>query len=194
MASNKYTQQPPISGASIRSVIAERCYVAAVNTAYADPGAKLDGADPAGWTDLGIVANSKVQMTYNKDIKYIETGIDKVTRGAYTMGKTAEAQFTLEQFDLDTLELITGLTADAVGGIGGKLHIGQDDIIEKALLFVGTNKVDGKEYHTYCKKASLVYSFQDQDDARVLQVTARLYAFTPSGETVDAFFTMYVLD
>lgn len=194
MASNAYTQQPPISGASVKTVLAERCFIAAADTAYSDPGAKLDGATPSGWTDLGIVAGSKVTLTYTKEIRYIETGIDKIARGAYTMGKSAECQFTLEQYDLDTLALITGLTVDAVGAIGGKLHIGQDDIIERALLFVGTNKVDGKEHHCYCKKGVINYAMQDQDDARVLNVTSRLYAFTASGETVDCFFVLYVLD
>ena len=193
MPSNKYTTQPPKSGASTKTVLAERAYVHTVNTAYADPGAKLDGADPAGWTDLGIVAGSKVQLNYTKEVKYVETGIEKVRRGSYVMGKSAQAVFTLEQYDVDIIEILTAQTATAVGGIGGKLYIGQDDIVEKALLFVGTNKVDGKEHHIYCKKAGITWQTQEQDDARVIQVTADLYAFDP-GNGLDAFFVWYVLD
>jgi hypothetical protein len=196
MASNKYTQQTPLAGSTVRAVIAERCYIAPNNTAYADPGAKLDGADPAApWADLGIVAGSKVALTYNKTTSYIETGIEKIRRGAYIMGKTAQAVFTLEQFDMGVLEQITGLTATALGGaIGKKIHIGQEDLVEKSLLFVGTNKVDDKEYQTYCKSGAVTFNIEDSNDSRVLKVTADLFAFTPSGETKDAFFTMFILD
>lgn len=193
MPTNKYTTQPPKSGSSTKVVLAERAYINAANTAYADPGAKLEGADPSGWTDLGIVAGSKVQLTYTKEVRYVETGIEKVRRGSYTMGKTCQAVFTLEQFDIDVVELLTGQTASAVGSIGNKLHVGQDDVVDRALLFVGTNKVDGKEHHVYCKKAGLTWQLQEQDDARVLQVTADLYAFDP-GDGIDAFFTWFVLD
>ncbi len=193
--SNKYTKQPPITGASVKAVLAERVYIAAADTAYSDPVAKLAGADPGGaWSDLGIVANSRVQLTYTKDIRYVETGIEKVRRGAYSLGKTAEAQFTLEQYDLDTVSLVTGLSIDPVGGIGGKLHIGQDDIVEAALLFVGVNKIDGKEHHIYCKKGTMSFNLQQEDDFRVLQVSSSLYPFVPNGETDEAYYTWYVLD
>ena len=81
-----------------------------------------------------------------------------------------------------------------VGAIGEKLHIGQDDIVDVALLFVGTNKVDGKEHHVYCKKGTVAFNVQQEDDFRVLQVTASLYPFVPAGETDEAYFTWYVLD
>lgn len=195
MASNKYTQQTPKSGSSIKVVLAQRVYVAPADTAYSDPGAKLDGADPAApWVDLGIVEGSKVNMTYTKETNYIETGIEKIRRGAYITGKTCQLQFDLSQFDMDVLEEISGLTPDAVGAIGSKIHLGQEDFVEKALLIVGTNKIDGREHQYYCKKGSLVWSIEEADDARILRVTADLYAFTPSGETIDAFVTMYVLD
>lgn len=106
--SNKYTKQPPLSGASTKVVLAERVYFAAADTVYADPAARLDGADPVGWNDLGIVENSRVNLTYTKDIRYVETGIEKVRRGAYSLGKTAETQFTLEQYDIEQMELLTG--------------------------------------------------------------------------------------
>lgn len=193
MPSNKNTTQTPLSGASTKVVLAERVYTKAADSSYSDPSAKLNGTDPTGWTDLGVVMNSKVTLTYTKDIRYVETGIEKVARGAYSMAKTAEFQFVLEQYDLDILTLINGLSVTTVGAIGGKMYLGQDDVVERALLFVGTNKVDGKEHQIYCKKASLTYSIQEQDDARALQVNGRLYAFDP-GNGTDAFFVLYVLD
>lgn len=165
------------------------------NTAYVDPTAKLNGADPASpWVDLGIIKDSKVTLTYTKDVKPVETGIEKVRRGSYTLGKKCMASFILEQYDLDTLSLVSGLSTTAVGVIGGKLQIGQDDIVEKALLFLGTNKVDGKEFQHYTKKASLSWSIQEDTDARDLKVDADFYSFLASGETVECFVTMYVLD
>jgi hypothetical protein len=194
-SSNKFTKQPPISGASTAAVMAERVYIAPADTVYADPSARLDGADPGGvWIDLGVVKDSRVNLAYTKEIKYVETGIEKVRRGAYTLGKTAEASFMLEQYDIDTVSLLTGLTITTVGAIGGKLHLGQDDIVNKALLFVGVNKFDGKEHHIYCKKGTLTFNVQQEDDRRLLNASVALYSFVPAGETLEAFYSWYVLD
>jgi hypothetical protein len=193
MPSNKWTQQTPKANNSIRLVLAQRVFIAPTPQVYADP-TKLNGADPAApWVDLGIVAGSKVNMTYNKEVKYIETGIEKVRRGAYITGKTATATFDLEQFDMGVLESISGLTKTTITG-GAKIHIGQEDLVEKALLFVGTNKIDGKEHHYFTNKGSIVWTIEEQEDSRILRVTADLYSFLPSGETLDAYFSMYVLD
>lgn len=193
--SNKYTKQPPLAGSSTKVVLAERAFIAPADTVYTDPVARLDGVDPgAPWEDLGIVGGSKIQMAYTKDIRYVETGIEKVRRGSYLLGKTAEATFMLEQYDISALEALTGLTAAAVGAIGSKIQIGQDDIREVALLFVGCNKVDGKEYHTYCKKGTLSFNIQQEDDFRVMSVSCSLYPFIAVGETEEGYFTMIVLE
>lgn len=202
MPSNKWTQGSPLSGATTRAVLAERCYIADADTSYSDPTDKYAGGDPSSWDDLGIIKDSQVQLAYTKEIKPVETGIEKVLRGTYSMSKKCTATFTLEQFDLATLALVTDLSVQDVKKtvltvettIGGKMHIGQDDVVEKALLFLGTNKVDGKEYQHYCKKASLTYNIEQADDSRVLKVDAMFYAFLPAGESVEAFFTLYVID
>lgn len=195
MPSNKWTQQTPISGASTRTVLAERVYFAPANTVYADPSAKLNGADPgAPWVDLGVVKDSKVSLSYTKEVKPVETGIEKVRRGSYSMAKKCSAQFTLEQFDVDTISLLSGLSITAVGAIGGKLNLGQDDVVEKALLFLGTNKVDGKEFQHYSKRAVISWETAEDGDARVIKVTADFYSFLAAGETVEGFVTVYVLD
>lgn len=197
MASNKFTTQTPLANNSVKSVIAERVYLHdTTGVAYADPTAKVNGIDTAlisgGWKDLGIVAGSKVTLNYTKETRYIETGIERVRRGAYVTQKTAQATFTLEQFDMDVISRVTGLTPTTFAA-GKKVHIGQDDLVQKALLFVGTNKVDGKEIHTYCSKAALTMQLQEQDDARVIAVTADLFAFDP-GDGIDAFFTLFILN
>jgi len=195
MASNKYTQQTPLTGSSIKVVLAQRVYIAPADTAYAAPTAKLDGDDPdAPWVDLGVVDGSKVNMAYTKETNYVETGIEKVRRGAYITGKTCQLTFDLTQFDADVFEQISGLSPTAVGVIGNVFHLGQEDLVQSALLIIGTNKVDGKEHQYYCKKGAIVWSIEDSNDARILKVTADLFAFTPSGETVDAFASVYILD
>lgn len=195
MPSNKWTQGSPLSGASTRAVLAERAYLAPVATAYADPSAKLAGADPASpWADLGIVKDSKVVLTYTKDVKPVETGIEKVRRGSYTLQKKCMASFVLEQYDMATFALVNGLSATTVGSIGSKMYIGQDDIVEKALLFLGTNKIDGKEFQHYTSKAALAWSIAEDGDFRTLKVDADFYSFLPVGETVECFFTMIVLN
>jgi hypothetical protein len=191
---NKWTQQTPLSGASTRTVLAERVYFANANTAYTDPVAKLNGSDPAGFTDMGIVKDSKVTLTYTKEVKPVETGIEKMRRGSYSMSKKASATWTLEQYDIDTISILSGLSITAVGAIGGKLHLGMDDVVEKALLFCGTNKVDGKEFQHYSKKCSLTWDPADDGDSRVLKCTAEFYSFVPSGETLEAYLSVYVID
>jgi hypothetical protein len=200
MPSNKYTQQTPLEDSSIRTVLAERVYIADADTDYTDPTAALAGDDPGGdWDDLGIVAGSKATLTYNKETKFIETGIDKVRRGAYLTGKNAQIAFTLEQFDMAVLELVTGLSATSFGSpvVGSKIFLGQEDVVEKALLIIGTNKVDGKEHQIYCKKAAVVFQVAEQDDARVMNVTADLYSFLPTTspvQTVEALMVLYILE
>jgi hypothetical protein len=193
--SNKYTKQTPLSGSSVKAVMAERVYIAPADTVYADPSARLDGDDPgAPWEDLGVVMNSRVNLSYTKDIRYVETGIERVRRGAYSLGKTAECSFTLEQYDIAAMEAVTGLAAGAVGAIGSKVQIGQDDIVEGAFLFVGVNKIDGKEHHIYTKKGVISYNIAQEDDFRVLQCSISLYPFIAAGETDEGFYTWIVLD
>lgn len=199
MASNTWTQGSPLAANSTKVVLAQRVFIAAADQAYTDPTAKLNGTGPTGspaWVDLGIVAGSKVTLSYNKETKYVETGLEKVRRGAYITGKNANLVFSLEQFDTDVLEAISGLTATALAGspsVGNKMYIGQEAVVEKALLILGTNVIDAKEHQMYCKKAQLVFNIEEQDDARVLKVTAELSAFSP-GSGADCFFTYYILD
>jgi hypothetical protein len=195
VSSNKWTQQTPLSGASTRTVLAERAYFAPANTAYVDPVAKLNGADPGGaWVDMGIVKDSKITLTYTKEVKPVETGIEKVRRGSYVMAKKCVASWVLEQYDVDTLSMVSGLSITAVGSIGGKLNLGTDDLVEKALLFLGTNKVDGKEFQHYSKNSALTFSTTEDADSRMLKVDAEFYSFLASGESVEGYVTVFVLD
>lgn len=200
MPSNKYTRQDPLSATTVRQVLAERVYVGKANPqAYSDPTARTDGTDSgilSNWNDLGIVMNSAVQLSYNKETKYIETGIEKVRRGVYITGKTAQAQFTLEQFDWNVLQYVSGITAGTfthnTSITGHKMNFGADDVVTCSLLFIGTNKYDGMEIHTWCKSTVVNYSFVQNDDSRQLQVTADLLPFDDSG--TSTFFKIYFMN
>lgn len=203
MASDLRTQQTPKTGSSTKVVLAERVYMAPsdVILAYTAPTAKLGNAAPGGtWVDLGIVAGSKVDLTYTKEIAYIETGLEKVRRGSYLKGKTAQAVFTLEQYDMALFESLSGLTRTQVQNnagnavIGGLIHIGQDSIVNRSLLFIGTGVIDGKEYHHYSAKGGLSFTFEMQEDSRVIKCTADLYSFVPTNESIGAYLSLYILD
>lgn len=195
MPSNKFTAQTPLSGSSIKFVPCERAYMAPANTVYADPSAKSNGTDPgAPWVDLGIVKDSKVSLVYTKTVKDVSTGIEKVRRGSYTTDKKCTASFTLEQYDLPVIESLSGLSGEAVGSIGAKIQLGQDDLVERSLLFIGTNKVDGKEVQHYSKKASINWSVAEDSDARALKVDCDFYSFLAAGETVESYVTMFILN
>ena len=72
-------------------------------------------------------------------------GLGEVLRAVYLKGKAATVKFTLEQSDKDVVGLGSGLTPVAVGAVGHKIYVGQEGVIERAIVFVGTNKLDGKE-------------------------------------------------
>jgi hypothetical protein len=191
--SNRNTQQPPITGNSIKLILAERCYAAPTGQTYdhSVPSKLSDNLPASPWVDLGIVEGSKVTITYNKDVAYVETGIDKIRRGSYLRGKNAQAKFQLTQVD-HTVYGALGLNVDAVSG-GYQVIVGQEDVVEKALLFVGTNKLDGKEHQTYSDDAAVSFGYAEAEDARLIDVTAELFAFTPYGESVDALYVLWIL-
>jgi len=199
MASNKITKQEPLAGSTIKAVIAQRAYIAAdalqlYRTGTYEP-VKLNGVDPNGmagtWYDLGIVAGSIVNVTYNKEVAFIETGLEKVRRGAYLKGKTASAEFTLEQFD-SAIFANLGLSVDTITN-GKAIHLGQEDIIRRSLLFMGVNQIDGLEYHMHSKDASVAFAIEQQDDSKVLKVTCEFFPFIPYGETAEALLSTYIL-
>lgn len=143
--------------------------------------------------DLGVVKDSKISLVYTKTVKDVSTGIEKVRRGSYTTDKKCTASFTLEQYDLPQIENLSGLSGEAVGSIGSKIQLGQDDLVERALLFIGTNKVDGKEVQHYSKKASVNWSVVESAEIRELKVDCDFYSFLAAGETVESYVTMYIL-
>jgi hypothetical protein len=187
---NRNTQQTPITlgrtGAqSIRFIPGPRVYMRTADSTSAAPVqnyyTKSNGTTPSGWTDLGIVSGV-VTLTYEKEIKDIETGIDQVLRLSYVGKKTAGIEFSLGQFDDVALETISGLTASViVAGSTVAYKVGSEDLIQRAVMFVVQNKIDGKEWQFYNPNALLSFQILEEDDALVLKANGRLPAFQVAG-------------
>lgn len=194
---NKNTTQTPLSAAGktgsqvIKFIPAPRVYFKAPDSTTSAPVqdyfTKSDGTTPTGWTDLGVV-DGMAKVTYTKKIAEIRTGIDEYLRGTYVQRKDAKVEFTLWQFDDENLELLTGYTGSVIqSGSIVNYQVGEEDVIQKALLLVVQDKFTGKEIQYYNPNAFISFSIEDKNDAMVLNVTCDLVSYTPQGETKEAF-------
>jgi hypothetical protein len=157
-------------------------------TAYAF---KTNGVLPAGWTDLGTTsANGKV--TYTKNMKKVQTGLDKVTRAIYIDEKSAQIECELTQLD-DLLLTTLGFNGSTVvSGSVQNFQLGQEDVVQKALLLVYANKLDGKEIHWYHPGAYINCVFNDAADGVTVKIDAECTAFTAAGATNDSLLSVTV--
>lgn len=183
---NKNTSQTPItSGLTgtqvIKFIDAPRVYVKAIDASPAPVTTKSNGTTPAGWTDLGSV-NGKVAIRYEKEIREIRTGIDQILRQSYVGQKTASFEFVLDQFDDVVIKELSGLTPSAVqAGSTYQFMIGSEDIIQKALLLVVQNKLDGKEWQFYHPSADISFTIEDSNEQTVVRGRGNLTGFTYGG-------------
>jgi hypothetical protein len=192
IASDIRTMGDPLTGSSTKLIPATRVYIkTAITTPFTEPasGRITATTGPAGWTDLGGILNSKVMITYNKDLKEIRTGLDQILRVSYVSNKTATASFALENYDVAALAAITGQTALLVYSgtpsayVGQKLFIGKEDVVSKAIMFLCTNKIDNKEHRFFNPSADLSFTFEEDGDSVVIRVTASLNGFVPADDT-----------
>lgn len=138
---------------------------------------KSNGALPAGWTDLGIV-DGKVKVQYDKEQKEVRTGLDEILRAVYVGKKTAGFEFNLSQFDEVVIGQLTGLTSSLINsGSAAQFAVGSEDIVQKALLMVLQNKLDGREWQFYCPNAYMTFSMTDSGDTTLVTGKAMLPAF-----------------
>jgi hypothetical protein len=194
---NRNTTQSPMTTAGktgtqvVRFIPAPRVYVKATESLTSTPVQThfvvSDGATPSGFTDLGIV-NGMAKVTYDKKVKEIRTGMDDYLRAAYVESKDARVEFDLAQFDDANIELLTGYTGSVItSGSIVNYQIGEEDLIEKALLLVCQNKLDKKEIQFFNPNAYINFVFVEQNDGLMLRCTCLLPSFTPQGETKEAF-------
>ena len=187
---NKNTTQTPLTtgrtGAqAIKWIDAPRVYVKTKDTTAAPVTSKSGGTTPAGWTDLGIV-DGPVAVAYTKDVNEIRTGVDNVLRLSYVRQKSGSFQATLSQFDDKVVEEVSGITPSVItAGSTVQFAIGQEDVIEKAILLVSQNKIDGSEWQFYHPTGNLVFNIENSGEFTVVRLTANLPAFTfASNDTI----------
>lgn len=187
---NLNTRQTPLATGStgaqvVKFIAADRVYIKTVDSSAAPVTTKSNGAKPSGWTDLGIV-NGKVRITYDKEIREIRTGIDNVLRASYISQRSGSFEFVLSQFDDAVLAAISGVAASQiVNGSHYQFSIGSEDIVQKALLLVSQNKLDGKEWQFYTPAADLSFTIEDNGEETVLRGRGNLPLFTyGSGEAI----------
>lgn len=205
IVSNRQTQQPSLALSSVKCILASRAFVRDYTSALTNnsPGARIDATDPSGWTDLGAVMKSKVAMTYNKDYADVRSGLDGVYKTSYVTSKTCEWSFALDNYDNLVIAALTGTaasTSTAGGSTGYRFWIGKEDVVEKQLLIVGTNKIDNKEHQYWAPSAILKFAWEEDGDAIVVRVTATLRAvdfknsIATSGETAsgDSFYQVTI--
>lgn len=172
---------------SIKLIPAPRVFVKATpdsQTAAVVPSVKTNGSIVlAGWTDLGIV-EGMAKVDYQKKPKEVTTGIDDVLRAAYIDSKHAQVDFELTQVDDSVMALISGLTASQItSGSIYTFHLGQEDLVQMAMLLVVQNKLDGKEWQFYNPLVYMNFTFNDSKDALTLKCSALLPFFTVTGQT-----------
>jgi hypothetical protein len=192
--SNLNSRQNPMAAAgltgtqSTKWLDCPRVYVKAKDSSATPVAVKSNGTVPSGWTDLGIVSG-KAKVTYTKELQEIRTGLDNVLRSQYIRQRTGQLEFSLSQFDDVVLKALSGVTESVIqAGSIYQFGIGTEDVVEKAILLVTQNKLDGKEWQFYNPAAQVTFSIEDNGDETLLKGTAVLPAFTWAGS--EALFVM----
>jgi|SRR5581483_164482 len=196
LVTNDATTQKPMSAAgvtgaqSIKLIQAPRIFMKSTpdsTTGATVPNTKYAGnaANLVGWTDLGSVAGN-AKIGYEKKIKEVKTGIDNYLRAAYSNEKTGNIEFSLNQLDDVVMSKIPGLSASVqTAGSIYTFHLGQEDLVQMALLVVAVNKLDGKEHQFYSPSVYMNFTFAEDADAMVLKCSAILPFFTVTGQTSE---------
>lgn len=206
---NRNTQQTPISnpaGAvtgvqSIKHIPAGRVYIKATTDSitatpvnlYAAYPMKSNGVTPVAPVGAGVTAGTYIdlgimltpgKLTYNKVQKKIQTGLDKITQLIYVESRDANLEFELTQLDDYILQQL-GFTASVItAGSSINFQIGQEDVVNVAMILVYQNKIDGKELQWYHPAAAFTVSFNQSGDELSVKVQAELVAFQAAGATL----------
>jgi len=202
--SNNFTTQKPLTilgntgNQVLNAIPASRVFIKDVDSTTATPldsyvaySFKTNGQTPSGWSDAGIM-DTPGKLTYKKNEKKVETGIDKVIRAVYAESKEATLDFDLVQIDDYLLSLLGFNGSVATAGSSMNFLVGQEDVIQKALLCVYVNKLDGKEFQVYHPAAYLNCTFDMANQKMLVKVSAELVPFTPIGATSEALFALTI--
>lgn len=206
---NRNTQQTPLTTPSgevtgvqsIRHIPAARVYVkstpdstaAAPVNLYAAYSMKSSGQTPVCPTGTGVTAGTYVDLgimstpgkvTYTKNQKKIQTGIDKITQMIYVESRTANIEFNLDQMDDYLLQQLGFASSVITSGSSINFQIGQEDVVNLALILVYENKIDGKEIQWYHPSAAFTVTFETSSDALVIKCNVELIAFQAAGASL----------
>jgi hypothetical protein len=180
---NKNTTQQPLAtgltgAAVIKWIDAPRVYIKTADSTPTPVTTKSNGSTPAGWTDLGsILGQARIQ--YDKEIKEIRTGLDNVLRQSYVGQKTAGVEFVCSQLDDVVIQELSGLTASQIVSASTyQFLIGSEDVIQKALLVVSQNKLDGREWQWYNPNAFISFVLEENGEEKTVRGRANCPAFT----------------
>ena len=194
--SNVNTKQTPMTASGltgvqvVKFIAAPRVYIKAVDASPLPPVVKSNGTVPSGWTDLGIV-NGVAKLTYTKSTKEVRTGIEQVLRGEYIDKRTGNFEADLAQFDDVVINSLTGLTASVVtSGSIVQFGIGQEGIVNKAVLLVLQSVLDGKEIQLYNPNALINIAYNSSGDEASVKATAEFLFFT--WQAVDTLFVQSI--
>jgi hypothetical protein len=180
--------QSPYAHTEGKVLLAQRAYVAAINTAA--PTAAAAGVAPTGWTDLGSIDGSTA--TLNKSdptLIDVRTGLYEILRGEIpTRDGDVTCTFTVVEYEPLVWAALSG---DAIVGAG--IYVGGRPLLQSAILLVGQNAATGSEFHHWNPKSDLVYKEVDINRFQGIQVTARFLKFTEVAD-VTGFFRDYKLN
>lgn len=194
---NTNTRQNPMTASGltgaqvVRFIDGPRIYIKAIDSIPTPVVVKSNGVTPTGWTDLGIV-DGKAKVTYTKSIEEVRTGIDQVLQAEFVNKKTMQMQFNLTQFDDIVLEQLSALTTSTItSGSIVQFPVGAEDVVQRALLVVLQNKLDGKEWQFYSPDAYITFQYTSQGDYTLVQGNADLPLFVWAGSYALCVQTMF---
>lgn len=135
------------------------------------------------YVDLGIMSTPG-KVTYTKNQKKIQTGIDKITQLIYVESRSAMLEFNLDQMDDYLLQQLGFVSSVITAGSSINFQIGQEDVVTLAMIMVYQNKIDGKEIQWYHPAAAFTVTFETSTDQVVIKCSVELTAFTPAGSSI----------
>jgi hypothetical protein len=182
--SNTNTKQAPMTATGLTGVqttvfvVGPRVYMKAPDTTPTPVVAPSFGLVPTGWTDLGVVKGA-AKITYDKNLKDVRTGLEQVLVGQYIDKRTGSIECELSQFDDVLAGQLTGLTASVTtAGSIVSYGMGQDSILNKALLLVVDSVIDGKEVQLYNPSAVINFNYSSASDELTFKMTGTFIFFT----------------
>lgn len=182
--SNLNTKQTPIAAAGLTGtqtvvfVNAARVYIKSVDTTPTPVTTKSNGTLPSGWTDLGTLMG-QAKITYNKSTKEVRTGLEQVLRGEYIDKRTGNFEADLAQFDDTVIAQVSGLTASVItSGSIVQFGLGQEGLVNKAVLLVMQSVLDGKEIQLYNPNSLINLGYNNSGDETTIKMTAEFLFFT----------------